>query len=98
MSDNDLRRIAVAAADKEAAAFELDHADLNLKEAVVVALEHGTPPEVIAQVADLEPEEVADLVQVNEEPALLTVDESDPANSPEPVVPAVVSPIVRDVS
>ncbi|MFJ6003385.1 hypothetical protein [Arthrobacter sp. NPDC092385] len=78
MSDNDLHRIAVAAADKEAAAFELDHADLNLKEAVVIALEHGTPPEVIAQVADLDPDEVIHLVQTIEEPALLTLDEIDP--------------------
>jgi hypothetical protein len=97
MSENDLHRIAVAAADKEAAAFELDHADLNLKEAVVVALEHGTPPEVIAQVADLDPEEVIHLVQTIEEPALLTLDEINPTpakNSASTALP----PIVQDAS
>ena len=99
MSEDDLHKIAVAAADKEAAAFELDHADLNLKEAVVVALEHGTPPEVIAQVADLEPEEVIDLVQDIQDiqkPALLTLDEVDPVNPQESAAPTVSSPIAQD--
>ena len=36
MSDDDLHRIAVAAADKEAAVFELDHADLNLNPLLLV--------------------------------------------------------------
>jgi hypothetical protein len=96
MSEDDLRRIAVAAADKEAAAFELDHADLNLKEAVVVALEHGTPPEVIAQVADLEPEEIIDLVHDIEEPVLLTPDEVDPAGAQGSAAPTTPSPLVQD--
>jgi hypothetical protein len=98
MSEDDLHRIAVAAADKEAAAFELDHADLNLKEAVVVALEHGTPPEVIAEVADLEPEEVIDLVHDIQEPALLTVDDVDPVNAQESAAPIMSSPVARDAS
>jgi hypothetical protein len=98
MSEDDLHRIAVAAADKEAAAFELDHADLNLKETVVVALEHGTPPEVIAEVADLEPEEVIDLVHDIQEPALLTVDDVDPVNAHESAAPIMSSPVARDVS
>lgn len=98
MSEDDLHRIAVAAADKEAAAFELDHADLNLKEAVVVALEHGTPPEVIAQVADLEPEEVIDLVQDIEEPALLTLDEVDPQRAQESTAPTTTTDLVQDAS
>jgi hypothetical protein len=95
MSEDDLRRIALAAADKEAAEFELDHADLNLKEAVVVALEHGTPPEVVAQVADLEPEEVIDLVHTLEAPALLTLDDLDPASALESA-PTALPPIERD--
>ena len=98
MSENDLRRIAVAAADKETAVFELDHADLTLKEAVVVALEHGTPPEVVAEVADLDPEEVIDLLHGAEEPALLTVDEVDPLNAQESAAPTTLPPIVQDAS
>ncbi|MDQ0734705.1 hypothetical protein [Arthrobacter agilis] len=93
MSEEDVHRLAVAAADKELAAFELDHAEFNLKEAVVVALEHGTPPEVIAQIADLEPEEVLDLIGRAEEPALLTLDEVIPgAVAAEPA-----APIARDL-
>lgn len=97
MSEDDLRRIAVAAADKEAAAFELDHADLNLKEAVVVALEHGTPPEVIAEVADLDPEEVIGLVHGAEEPALLDLDDLDSAGAREST-PTTLPPMVQDAS
>ncbi|WP_394253560.1 hypothetical protein [Arthrobacter pityocampae] len=100
MSDDDLHRIAVAAADKEAAVFELDHADLNLKEAVVVALEHGTPPEVIAEVADLEPEEVLDLVQDVEEPTLPTLDALNGFNSAGVQAPPAATPplIIQDAS
>jgi hypothetical protein len=98
MSTDDLRRIAIAAADKEAAAFELDQADLNLKEAVVVALEHGTPPEVIAEVADLEPEEIIDLVQDVEGPALLTLAEVDPTSTLQPGNTTTLSPIIEDAS
>lgn len=97
MSENDLHRIALAAADKETAAFELDHAELNLKEAVVVALEHGAPPEVIAEVADLEPEEVFDLVQGVEEPTLPTFDALDSPEAQEPA-PTVLPHIVQDAS
>jgi hypothetical protein len=59
MNEEDLRRIRVAAADKEAAAFELDHAALTLEEAVVAALRHGQPPALIAEAADLPEPEVA---------------------------------------
>lgn len=82
MSQEDLRTVAVAAADKETAVFELDHAELTLKEAVVVALEHGTPPEVIAQVADLTPEDVVDFVGGPQELAALT--DTDPATESAP--------------
>ena len=97
MSEEDLHRIAVAAADKEAAAFELDHADLTLKEAVVIALEHGTPPEVIAEAADLEPDEVINLVHGVEEPALFALDKPNAAKAQEPA-PAMLAPIVLDAS
>lgn len=97
MSEDDLRRIAVAAADKEAAAFELDHADLNLKEAVVVGLEHGTPPEVIAEVADLDLEEVLDLVQGVEEQTLPTLDVLNSAGT-QNQAPTTLPRIVQDAS
>ena len=62
MSVNDLDRLKVAAADREAAEFELDHTILNLQEAVATALRHGEDPEVIAEVTDLSPTEVLGLV------------------------------------
>jgi hypothetical protein len=61
MDEEDLRRIRIAAADKEAAAFELDHAALTLEEAVVDALRHGQHPALIAEAADLPEPEVAQL-------------------------------------
>ncbi|MHA7279576.1 hypothetical protein ACX80H_07465 [Arthrobacter sp. MDT2-2] len=79
MSAEDRRRLAVAAADKEVAAFELDHAELNLKEAIVVALEHGEDPEVIAEVVDLEPEEVLELKESVDQPPLPSLEDLIPA-------------------
>jgi hypothetical protein len=61
MNEEDLRRIRIAAADKEAAAFELDHAALTLEEAVVEALRHGEHPALIAEAADLPEPEVVEL-------------------------------------
>ncbi len=84
MSQEDIHRLAVAAADKEAAAFELDHAELNLQEAVVVALEHGTDVEIIAEVADLDPEEVLNLAVAPDEPALISRNEVAAAPSADP--------------
>lgn len=92
MSQEDIHRLAVAAADKEAAAFELDHAELNLQEAVTVALQHGTDVDLIAEVADLAPEEVLNLASQPEEPALISRDElgmPSSAVSPAPL-PGVV--------
>lgn len=78
MSAEDRHRLALAAADKETAAFELDHAELNLQEAITVALRHGEAPKVIAEVTDLEPEEVLQLAGAAEEPALIPLDEIVP--------------------
>ncbi|MHA7179141.1 hypothetical protein ACX80J_03385 [Arthrobacter sp. MDB2-24] len=75
MSAEDRHRLAVAAADKEAAAFELDHAELNLQEAIVVALEHGEDPEVIAEVVDLEPEKVLELKGSVDQPPLPSLED-----------------------
>ncbi|RJU00326.1 hypothetical protein D6T65_13280 [Arthrobacter frigidicola] len=61
MSAEDLNRLRVAAADKEAAEFELDHTVLTLQEAVATALRHGEDPEVIADVTDMSPSEVLEL-------------------------------------
>ncbi|AUZ88146.1 hypothetical protein ACX80L_03890 [Arthrobacter sp. MDT1-48-3] len=82
MSAEDRHQLAVAAADKEAAAFELDHAELNLKEAIVVALEHGEDPEVIAEVVDLDPEEILELKESVDQPPLLSLDDITPAVPP----------------
>jgi hypothetical protein len=75
MSAEDRHRLAVAAAEKEAAAFELDHAELNLQEAIVVALEHGEDPESIAEVVDLEPEKILELKGSTDQPALISLDD-----------------------
>lgn len=75
MSAEDLHRLAIAAAEKETAVFELDHAELNLQEAIVVALEHGEDPEFIAEVVDLEPETILELKGSADQPALLSLDE-----------------------
>ncbi|WP_026549635.1 hypothetical protein [Arthrobacter sp. Br18] len=61
MNQEDLHRIQVAAADKEAAAFEFDHAALNLEEAVAAALRHGEDAMLIAEAADLSGSEVLQL-------------------------------------
>ncbi|MBG6184088.1 hypothetical protein IWX65_002059 [Arthrobacter sp. CAN_A214] len=61
MNKDDLHRIQVAAADKEAAAFEFDHAALNLEEAVAAALRHGEDAMLIAEAADLPGSEVLQL-------------------------------------
>lgn len=87
MSQEDIHRLAVAAADKEAAAFELDHAELNLQEAVAVALEHGTDVDIIAEVADLDPEEVLNLAGAPDELALISLDEVGTAPSADPSTP-----------
>jgi hypothetical protein len=61
MNQDDFHRIEVAAADKEAAAFEFDHAALNLEEAVATALSHGEDALLIAEAADLPGSEVLQL-------------------------------------
>ncbi|WP_159616222.1 hypothetical protein [Arthrobacter zhaoguopingii] len=61
MSAEDLNRLKVAAAYREAAEFELDHTVLTLQEAVATALRHGEDPELIAELTDLSPSEVLKL-------------------------------------
>ncbi|MBG6226243.1 hypothetical protein IWX63_002830 [Arthrobacter sp. CAN_A2] len=92
MSEEDVQRLADTAAHREEVAFELEHAELHLTEAVVVALEHGTPAEAIAEIADLEPEEVLDLVSAPEEPALGAVRDPDPEAPPAPPAPTPPDP------
>lgn len=89
MSAEDRHRLAVAAADKEAAAFELDHAELNLQEAIVVALEHGEDPEVIAEVVDLEPEKVLELKGSADQPPLPSLEDLFPV-APDTALPGSV--------
>ena len=90
MSAEDRHRLAVAAADKEAAAFELDHAELNLQEAIVVALEHGEDPEVIAEVVDLEPEKVLELKGSVDQPPLPSLENLTPV-APDTALPGSIS-------
>ncbi|BBE23560.1 hypothetical protein MN0502_24430 [Arthrobacter sp. MN05-02] len=61
MTNGDLQKIRVAAADKEDVEFELDRAELILKEAVTEALSHGEDIEVVAEVAELPLDDVAKL-------------------------------------
>jgi hypothetical protein len=89
MSAEDRHRLAVAAADKEAAAFELDHAELNRQDAIVVALEHGEDPEVIAEVVDLEPEKVLELKGSVDQPPLPSLEDLT-SMAPDTAVPGSV--------
>ena len=70
MSNDDLHRIRVAAADKEDVEFELDRAELMLREAVAEALEHGEDIGVVAEVAELPVEDVAKLAGQERDPVL----------------------------
>ncbi|MHA7217349.1 hypothetical protein ACX80L_00510 [Arthrobacter sp. MDT1-48-3] len=63
MTNGDLQKIRVAAADKEDVEFELDRAELILKEAVTEALSHGEDIEVVAEVAELPLDDVAELAR-----------------------------------
>ncbi|MDQ0735723.1 hypothetical protein [Arthrobacter agilis] len=68
MTNDDLQKIRVAAADKEDVEFELDRAELVLKEAVTEALSHGEDIEVVAEVAELPVDDVAKLAARNADP------------------------------
>jgi hypothetical protein len=70
MSNDDLHRIRVAAADKEDVEFELDRAELMLQQAVAEALEHGEDITVVAEVAELPVEDVAKLAAHEPDPVL----------------------------
>lgn len=61
MTNDDLQKIRVAAADKEDVEFELDRAELVLQEAVAEALVHGEDIAVVAELAELPVEDVAKL-------------------------------------
>jgi hypothetical protein len=61
MTNDDLQKIRVAAADKENVEFELDRAELVLQEAVVEALHHGEDLSVIAEVSELPLDDVVKL-------------------------------------
>jgi hypothetical protein len=72
MTNDDLQKIRVAAADKENVEFELDRAELILQEAVAEALSHGEAVEVVAEVAELPVDDVVKLASqdVLPDPAL----------------------------
>jgi hypothetical protein len=70
MSNDDLHRIRVAAADKEDVEFELDRAELMLQQAVAEALEHGEDITVVAEIAELPVDEVAKLAVHEPDPVL----------------------------
>ncbi len=61
--DDDLRRIRVAAADKESIEFELDSATLVLEEAITEAIDHGQDLSDVAATAELPVEKVIDIVE-----------------------------------
>lgn len=61
--DDDLRRIRVAAADKESIEFELDSVTLVLEEAITEAVDHGQDVTEVAVVAELPVTEVMDIVE-----------------------------------
>ncbi len=61
MTNDDLQKIRVAAADKEDVEFELDRAELVLQEAVAEALSHGEDINVVAEVAELPLDDVVKL-------------------------------------
>lgn len=61
MTNDDLQKIRVAAADKEDVEFELDRAELVLQEAVAEALHHGEDLKVVAEVSELPLDDVRKL-------------------------------------
>ncbi|WP_104166254.1 hypothetical protein [Arthrobacter sp. SX1312] len=61
MTKDHLLRIRVAAADREDVQFELDRAELTLKEAVSDAISHGEDIATVAEVAELPVDDVARL-------------------------------------
>lgn len=60
--DDDLRRIRVAAADKESLEFKLDSAALALEEAITAAAGDGLDIGRIADAAEVPVEEVIDVL------------------------------------
>lgn len=72
MTNDDLQKIRVAAADKEDVEFELDRAELVLQEAVAEALSHGADIESVAEVAELPLGDVARLApqEASQDPVL----------------------------
>ena len=68
MTKNDLQKIRVAAADKEDVEFELDRAELVLKEAVAEAISHGEDIRAVAEVAELPLDDVVKLAAPDVEP------------------------------
>lgn len=63
MTEDDLQKIRLAAADKEDMEFELDRAELVLQEAVSEALEHGEDIAAVAEVAELPVDDVVRLAE-----------------------------------
>ncbi|MHA7188721.1 hypothetical protein ACX80N_00325 [Arthrobacter sp. MDT2-16] len=68
MTNDDLQKIRVAAADKEDVEFELDRAELVLQEAVSEALSHGEDINVVAEVAELPLDDVVKLATQDASP------------------------------
>ncbi|MFJ6001372.1 hypothetical protein [Arthrobacter sp. NPDC092385] len=68
MTNDDLQKIRVAAADKEDVEFELDRAELVLKEAVAEAISHGEDIKVVAEVAELPLDDVVKLAAQETDP------------------------------
>lgn len=62
--DDDLRRIRVAAANKESLEFELDSAALALEEAITAAAGDGQDVDRIADAAEVPVEDVIKLVEI----------------------------------
>lgn len=65
---DDLQRIRFAAATKESAEFKLDHAKLDLEQAIIEAADHGQDPAVIADVAEVSLGEVIDFIETLNQP------------------------------
>lgn len=72
MTEDNLHKIRLAAADKEDMEFELDRAELVLQEAVSEALEHGEDIAAVAEVAELPVDDVVRLAEqgANGDPVL----------------------------
>jgi hypothetical protein len=87
LGDEDLRRIQLAAADKEIIEFELDRAELALSQAITVAVNHGVDVRTVADVAELPVEDVITLVQHSDAPLLDTM--ATPALIEDSLPPAV---------